>query len=144
MWLPAAFQQANGWTRLHASMVAGALELGAPLMLWAIRTLGTVGATTIWVLHGLSGITIELWLMHRRLLVGELVEWYRIVVLPPLLLTLPVVALSWWLMPGDLGRWSGLGWVGLTGLAAIGLTLFFGFGRIHEDRQLTVEESGNN
>src|SRR2546422_1800849 len=69
MWLPAAFQQAHGRTRLHASMIAGALVLGAPIMVWAIRTLGTVGATTVWVLHGMSGITLELWLMHRRLLV---------------------------------------------------------------------------
>src|SRR5439155_1003263 len=75
MWLPAAFQQAHGWTRLHASMIAGALVVGAPIMVWAIRTVGTVGATTIWVLHGVSIITMGLWLMHRRLLIGEMVTW---------------------------------------------------------------------
>jgi len=126
MWLPAAFQQAHGWTRLHASMIAGALVLGVPIMVWAIRTLGTVGATTIWVLHGMSGITLELWLMHRRLLVGELVAWFRVVVLAPLLLTLPIVALAWWAMPTDLGRWTSLMWVGMTGCVVFACALFFG------------------
>lgn len=141
-WLPAAFQQANGWTRLHASMITGALVIGAPLMVFAIRTFGTVGATTVWVLHGLSGVTLELWFMHRRLLVGELMEWYRVVLLPPLAMTLPLAALSWWLMPHDLSRWTGFGWVAVTGLAAIGLTVFLGFGGIRSVRRLTVDESG--
>jgi O-antigen/teichoic acid export membrane protein len=125
MWLPAAFQQAHGWTRLHASMIAGALVLGTPMMVWAIRTMGTVGATTVWVLHGVSIITIGLWLMHRRLLVGEMVAWYRVVLLPPLVLTLPVVGLSWWAMPNDLGRWTSLGWVGATGCVVIACALAF-------------------
>ena len=116
MWLPAAFQQANGWTRLHASMIGGALVLGAPIMVWAIRTQGTVGGTVVWVLHGVSGLTLGLWLMHRRLLPGELGAWYRAVLLPPLALTLPLVGLAWWAMPRDLGRWSSLAWVGATGI----------------------------
>lgn len=141
MWLPAAFQQANGWTRLHASMMAGALVVGVPLMLLAIRTFGTVGATTVWLLHGVSGITIELWLMHRRLLVGELAAWYRSVLVPPLMLTVPVVGVSWWLVPQHLGRWSGLGWSGATGMIVIALTLLFVFGGSRGDHRLTLDAS---
>ena len=144
MWLPAALQQASGWTRLHASMMAGALVLGAPLMVFAIRTLGTVGATTVWVLNGLAGLSIELWLMHRRLLVGELMAWYRSVLVPPLLMTLPLAALSWWLIPEHLGRWVGLGWAGLTGLGAIVLSLLVVFGGFRRARRLTVNESRTN
>ena len=144
MWLPAAFQQAHGWTRLHASMIAGALVLGAPIMVWAIRTLGTVGATTVWVLHGTSDITIGLWLMHRRLLVGELLEWYRVVLLPPLVLALPLVGLSWWAMPRDLGRWASLGWVGATGFVVIACALVFGLIGIREDLRLTSHEAGKD
>jgi len=107
-------------------MIAGALVLGAPIMVWAIRTLGTVGATTVWVLHGISGLTLELWLMHRRLLVGEMVAWYRVVILAPLVLTLPVVGLSWWAMPKDLGRWTSLMWVGTTGCVVFACALVFG------------------
>lgn len=137
-WLPAALQQATGWTRLHASMIAGALVVGAPLMVFAIRTFGTVGATTVWVIHGLSGVTIELWLMHRRLLVGELGRWYRLVIALPIVLTLPVIGLSWWAMPHDLGRWSGLAWVGVTTAGAIGLVLIFGLSHARNLRPSTA------
>ena len=144
MWLPAAFQQAHGWTRLHASMIAGALLLGAPIMVWAIRTRGTVGATTIWVLHGVSIITIGLWLMHRRLLVGEMFSWYRVVLLPPLLLTLPVAALSWWAIPKDLGRWTSLGWVAATGCLVVACMLVFGLVENRQDRRQASYEAGKN
>lgn len=144
LWLPAALQQASGWTRLHASMMAGALVLGVPVMLWAIRTVGTPGAAAIWILHGVTGITIELWLMHRRLLVGDLMEWYRLVLLPPLLLTFPVTALSWWAMPSALGRWLVMLWFAVTCATAILLTLFVAFGRNRGDRALTVAESSTN
>ena len=144
MWLPAAFQQAHGWTRLHASMIAGALVVGAPIMVWAIRTRGTVGATTIWVLHGVSIITIGLWLMHRRLLVGEMFSWYRVVLLPPLLLTLPVAALSWWAMPKDLGRWTSLGWVAATGCLVVACMLVFGLLENRQDLRQASYEAGKN
>jgi O-antigen/teichoic acid export membrane protein len=135
MWLPAAFQQAHGWTRLHATMIGSALVVGAPLMVWAIRSMGTVGATTVWVIHGVSGITIELWLMHRRLLVGELWNWCRAVLVPPLVLALPMAALSAWAMPADLGRWGDFGWVAMT--TAIVVASVFGAQLVRVRRKLT-------
>lgn len=114
LWLPAAFQQAHGWTRLHASMLIGALLVGTPLMLWMITCFGTKGAATIWLVHGISGLTIGLWLMHRRLLVGELWKWYRCVLIYPLSLSLTLAILSRLIMPDGLARWSVLIWLGAT------------------------------
>jgi len=131
-WLPAAFQQAHGWTRLHAGMITGSLILGVPIMVWAIRNLGTAGATVIWLLHGLSGLTIELWRMHRRLLPGELGHWYRVVLFQPLALALPLAVLSWWAMPAQMGRWTSLGWVGATGVFTMACALVFGFAGIRK------------
>lgn len=119
MWLPAAFQQAHGWTQLHASMIGGALVVGGPLMIWAIGSVGTIGATTVWVLHGTSCLTLGLWLMHRRLLPGQLAAWYRVVLLPPLIVSIPTSVLSRWILPGSMGRWLTLAWVGSTGLVVI-------------------------
>ncbi len=124
MWLPAAFQQAHGWTGLHSAMIAGALALGAPLMIWAITAHGTIGGATVWVLHGASEITLGLLLMHRRLLVGELSSWYRSVLLTPVLASLALISLSWWGMPDDLNRWASLSWVGATASIAIFCALF--------------------
>lgn len=125
VWLPAAFQQAHGWTRLHATMIAGALVLGAPAMIWAIKAYGTVGATTVWIVHGVSGITLEMWLLHRRLLIGELSCWYSSVLLSPLLVAIPLVCLSWWLMPHGLNKWVNLCWIGTTGVVVITVALSF-------------------
>lgn len=139
MWLPAAFQQAHGWTRLHAGMIAGALVVGAPVMVWAITIYGTIGATLIWGLHGVSDITLGLWLMHRRLLHGELLAWYRSVLLPPFLIGLPLVCLSRWLMPHGLNKWASLCWIGATGVVVIAASLFFYFGGVRKDIQPTSE-----
>ncbi len=135
MWLPAAFQQAHGWTRLHAAMISGALVLGAPVMVWAIKSYGKVGYTVVWVLHGVSDITLGLWLMHRRLLNGELLGWYRSVLVPPLLVSLPLVGLSQWLMPYSLNKWVSLCWIGATGLIVIAAIVFIFFDLNHKDIQ---------
>jgi O-antigen/teichoic acid export membrane protein len=126
MWLPASFQQAQGWTRLHAMMIAGALLFGLPCLWWAIKQWGTVGATAVWVVHGVSDVTLGLWLMHKRLLVGELLQWYRTVILHPLLLCSPIVILSWLLMPNELKRLPLAIWIGFTGLSEIIVLLVYG------------------
>lgn len=125
MWLPAAFQQAHGWTSLHVFMMASAVILGAPLMVRAIALYGTMGATAVWILHGVSDITLGLWLMHRRLLKKEMWTWVRTVILPPLVFVAPIVLLARWLMPQGLGRLGNLSWAGLTGLVAIAVAQYY-------------------
>jgi O-antigen/teichoic acid export membrane protein len=119
MWLPAAFQQAQGWTRLHAAMILAALVVGVPGLWWTIGRWGAAGATAVWVLHGTSDLTVGLWLMHQRLLRGEFLAWWRSVILPPLVCALPLVALSWLLLPPGLDRWAVGGWLGATALVAM-------------------------
>lgn len=133
VWLPAAMQQAHGWTRLHAGMIIGALVMGLPIMVWLIKVYGVVGASAIWVLHGVSDITLGLWLMHRRLLIGELQSWYRSVLLPPMLVSLTAVGASWWLMPNSLNNWLALCWIGVTGLGIMTLSLYFSLVKARED-----------
>jgi len=100
-----AFQQAHGWTRLHAIMIIVPLIIGLPCLWWAIINWGTPGATIVWVMHGISDVTIGLWLMHRRLLKGEFINWYRKVILPPLISCTLIAGLSLWLMLSQLLRW---------------------------------------
>jgi len=66
---------------------------------------------------------LGLWLMHKRLLSGEFVLWYRTVVVPPLLCSLPIVGLSWWLIPSGLKSWSIAAWLGITSLLVMMSTL---------------------
>jgi O-antigen/teichoic acid export membrane protein len=114
MWLPAAYQQALGWTSLHISLMAVALLLGTPCALLAIDQFGTVGATSIMLVHGLIEITLGLWLMNRVVFPGENLKWYRGVLIPPLAISLPLVAISKHFMPEQLARVESTLWIGGT------------------------------
>ena len=114
---------------VHAAMIAGALCLGAPSLLWTTEHWGTAGATAVWVLHGVSDVTLGLWLMHKRLMRGEFVLWYRTVVLPPLFCSLPIVAVSCWLMPSGLGSRSIVAWFGITSLLVVSAVFLVTFGK---------------
>jgi O-antigen/teichoic acid export membrane protein len=94
MWLPSAFQQANNWTRLHFNMILFALISGIPLVIFATAKFGVIGGTVIWVIHGISELTFGLWLMHQRILIGQLGLWYKKVIIIPLSIALPIALLS--------------------------------------------------
>ncbi|MBA4277229.1 oligosaccharide flippase family protein [Flavobacterium sp.] len=123
-WLPAAMQQAQGWTSLHVKMIFGSVLIGLPLMIFAIHFFGIIGGTVVWLIHGVSDITLGLWLMHRRILKGELTRWYRTVVLPPILISLPIAYISFLSKPDNLGRFENLIWIIVTGIILI-LTSFY-------------------
>ena len=129
VWLPAAMQQARGWTRLHAGMIAGALIIGLPLLPSTIAAFGTPAAALLWLLHGFSGLTLELWLMHRRIFVGRLGTWYRIVLVPPLVIATGVAAAGLALGPAQLGRRAGLAWAALVLVGAIVPSMWFALRR---------------
>ena len=63
--------------------------------------------------------------MHRRLLIGELLVWYRSVMVVPVLTGLPLISLSGWLMPPGQDRWTNLTWIAATGLVAVALPLCY-------------------
>ena len=126
MWLPAAYQQATGWTRLHATLMAATLLTGVPLLPLAIHELGLVGASVLMVLHGILEITLGLWLMNRRCFPGENLKWYRQVIGWPLAISLPVVCISRVLMPRDLDRLSIAAWIGATCVVLLGLIAWWG------------------
>ena len=116
MWLPAALQQAVGWTRLHISLMTLALFLGLPLLIFGIKAFGTIGATVMMLLHGLIEITLGLWLMNRVLYPRDNLRWYFFVVMSPLMAAVPVVVLSVLYMPNGMERIESFVWVVATGV----------------------------
>lgn len=106
-WLPAALQQSQGATKLHIYMLLFALLLGIPLTIYSILTYGAIGASVIWITHGVIEITVGLWLMHKKFFMGELFNWYRNVIFPPLLISLLIILLGKSLLPIHGGRYQG-------------------------------------
>jgi len=113
-WLPAAFQQSHGWTSLHVKMIFGSIIIGLPLMIFAIKTFGVVGGTVIWLIHGISEITLGLWLMHKKLLIGELFTWYKKVIFHPIVIALPISYLSTILKPMKISAIGSATWILIT------------------------------
>ena len=129
MWLPAALQQAVGWTRLHVSLMILALCLGLPCLLFAIKAYGTVGATAMMLVHGAIEITFGLWLMNRILYPGENLRWYGLVMITPLAASLPLALASAVIMPVGMARPASFAWLAATGIIML-------FSAIALDRRL--------
>lgn len=114
MWLPAAYQQAIGWTRLHAALMAISVLIGAPLLVICVDRFGLAGAAALMLTHGLIEITFGLWLMNRVCFPGENLSWYWRVLGVPMLVSAPVVALSKAAMPRELPQLAGAAWIAGT------------------------------
>lgn len=126
MWLPAAYQQAIGWTRLHASLMAATLLVGVPLVVAAIRAFGLPGAPALLLMHGAIGLLVGLVLMNRVCFPGETLAWYRRVLMWPLVLSAPWVMLAWWLRPEAPDRLGIVVWVAVASLLTAGATAWPG------------------
>lgn len=128
MWLPAAYQQANGWTSLHAWLMALALVLGLPMAALLAQRWGVQGGVAIMLLHGLVEITLGLWLMNRVYFPGESLRWYRSVVLRPLFVAGPLAWLIHQGMSEEVSRFEAVFWVGLASVAVLA-----GMALLHRD-----------
>lgn len=87
MCIPYALQLAYGWTRLTIWLSFVTLALLLPSLLWAVHFYGAVGAAWMWAGINLIFILVALPIMHRRLMPGELRNWYLRDVLPTLLVS---------------------------------------------------------
>lgn len=116
MWLPSALQQAYSWTSLHLMMIMIALIIGIPFLIYGTKQYGILGGTIVWVIHGISEITLGLWLMHRKLIIGKFVNWYMEVLFPPTLIALPLTLLSFFLIPNSENNFLTLAKISITGI----------------------------
>lgn len=114
MWLPASYQQAIGWTRLNVMLMATAWLVGMPLLWLSIRTFGLTGAAAMMLVHGMIQLGIGLPLMNRTCFPGENGLWIRRVILAPLLLSLPVVAVVRPIIPANASVATTMAWMVLT------------------------------
>lgn len=119
MWLPAAYQQANGWTSLHVWLMALALAIGMPIAALFVQHLGVQGGVAIMLVHGIVEITLGLFLMNRVYFPGENLRWYRSVLVTPLLVAGPLAWGVHQLMPNTATRLEATVWVALASVAVM-------------------------
>jgi len=117
--LPYALQLASGWTQLSLIFNTVSILLLAPFIYLMSLKYGGVGAAIVWVIVNASYVLVGLYLMHRRLLRGELLRWYRLDIGQPLLAAAAVAGVWKWLMP-----FSETVWWGLLSLFLVSATTF--------------------
>jgi O-antigen/teichoic acid export membrane protein len=122
-WLPAAFQQAVGWPELHVKMILLSIVIAIPVLIFSIPALGLLGASFVWMIHGIIDMTVGLWIMHKSVLKGKLTQFYFEIFTPPFYYALPISLLSFELMPQGLNRINTFIWVSLTSLTIFTLVL---------------------
>jgi len=110
-WLPAAFQQAIGWPNLHVNMMILALIIGIPITIILINFFGVLGATFIWFIHGITDITLGIYIMHKRVLKGRLKKWYLEVIVEPFLYFVPIVGISVYIKPVGMNNLNTFFWL---------------------------------
>jgi len=122
--LPYALQLAHGWTRLAAMMNLAVLVAGIPFCIWAVNHHGISGAALVWLGINACFVLVGLPLMHRRLMNGELANWYARDVAPPFIAAVAAGAAMKWLMstiPRDIWGVLQLGIASATCLSAAAL-----------------------
>lgn len=120
--MPWALQLAHRWTDLGVKVNLTACALYVPAMIILSHRYGAVGAAGSWLgMNVFSAVWIQ-FLMHRRLLPGELGRWYREDVLRPTAAAAIVIALVRVSVSHDISRWGAAGVVLLAAVLSSGAT----------------------
>jgi O-antigen/teichoic acid export membrane protein len=75
--VPSFLQFAAGWPRLVLTYNAVAVVVMVPLLMFMASRFGGVGAAIVWVSLNAGHLLVTVPLMHRRLLPGHRLRWYR-------------------------------------------------------------------
>jgi len=82
MSVPYFLQLAYGWTRLTIQISVVVVLIYIPSLFLVVPSFGSLGAAWLWAGINAFFIVVALPVMHRKLMPGELGNWYRQDVLP--------------------------------------------------------------
>jgi len=123
MYMPLQVQLAFGWPELMVKINGVAVSLLVPALFVVVPAYGAVGAAWIWVVLNVGYILIGIQLMHRHILRGEKLAWYRDDLGAPVFGSIAVVLAMTLVEPHGASR---LGWLvffaattAVAGLAAL-------------------------
>jgi O-antigen/teichoic acid export membrane protein len=74
--LPYALQLANGWTTLCLYFNLVAIVFLVPALIILVPAYGALGAAGVWLILNVGYVLFDVFIMHRRLLIGEQWRWY--------------------------------------------------------------------
>jgi O-antigen/teichoic acid export membrane protein len=98
VYLPYALQLAHGWTRLAFTTNLIAVIALVPAIALSAARWGAIGAAFTWLALTSAYVMVQVPLMHRRLLRGELSAWYIHDVAKPFVGAAATASAGWWLI----------------------------------------------
>ncbi len=99
--VPHQLQMAAGWTGLALRSNLVAVVVMVPLLLWAVPRFGAPAAAAIWAVINIGYLLVNVPLLHRRLLPGEMWQWYGRDIALPLVGAGVVIAAAYGLQPAE-------------------------------------------
>lgn len=121
--MPSQMQNACGWPGLMTTYNAVYAVVLFPTIWFAATHFGVVGAAATWAVPNAGYLLVTTPIMHRRILRGELAEFYRADVVVPALVAAAVAAGCRLAMPPSLGRIPQLVYIAASGAVVAGATL---------------------
>ncbi len=102
--IPYDLQIAYGWTKLGFYKNLLALFFMVLLIVLMTSRYGVIGAALPWVFLNLGYVLIEIPIMHKRILRGEMGRWYREDVLLPLIVAVVISGIARLIIPFALSK----------------------------------------
>jgi O-antigen/teichoic acid export membrane protein len=99
MWLPTYLQLAHGWTKLSFYLNLIAIIFLIPLMVIGVYRYGAIGGAVSWVILSIFYVLVNVQIMHRRILKGEVWKWYFIDTALPFLGAIFIAGMGKLLLP---------------------------------------------
>ena len=114
--IPVVMTIAYGWVKFafYRSLVLSVLFI--PLMVALSLKYAGLGAALAWALLNFGQLIVLPTLIHRRIIPGELKQWYVFDVGVPLIFALVILSLARWLMPLHLSIFQYVIFIGMIGL----------------------------
>jgi O-antigen/teichoic acid export membrane protein len=117
--VPYGLQVAAGRVSLVMVLNFAAAALMLPLAILLSLRYGAPGGGAAWLIVNAVYVAVGMPLIHRRLLHGELLRWYRSDFVPPALASLVAAGLAAALMPSGLGKLGELTWIAAGLMSAL-------------------------
>jgi len=112
--MPYYLALANGNVRMNLQIGIISVILITPLLIYLISQYGVVGAGMSWLITNLCTVIPIVYFIYRRFLPGEFAKWCLRDVGLPMIVVLPIILLSRWLIPIPSSRIMILGQIALV------------------------------
>ncbi|RYZ93776.1 MAG: hypothetical protein EOP47_29085 [Sphingobacteriaceae bacterium] len=125
MTLPYLLTLSHSWTKVGLYQNLALLLLFIPLTIFLSFKYAALGGALAWAAVNTLYFFITPHLIHHKLLKGEVFNWYWHDTLKPLLATAVLVSLAKYFFVAGNGIWYTLIYIGVTGVLALSITVFF-------------------